>query len=384
VSNVILVLGIVAILLIVTRSDSPEQPLDEPGLAEYQKEAETTKETTPVTTDLVLNAFEFTDSNDSIQRRRQSINEFKKAMSLEPPFLGDHTQGYAYAKLGQYDKAIELCRQTLQSNPAYSESRYTLAWIYTKLLRYDDAISVCLESIKIDTSYLNSKYLLAWLYSNQGKYEQALEIVKQAGQKAPDSPMVYYGLGRIYGIQKRHQDAIEAYQQALKLKPDYAPVYLYYGISFLVLEKYQQALDNFNQAVFYDPYYEYAHILAGLTNFHLQRYDAAANALQKAVDHRPASAQKPPQISQTSFTPDYSKIHYFLGLAYIKTGQNVQAHFQFEQAVKIKPDFSQAYYTLVLTHLLLDNKEQALQIYKTLENLDKQLADKLTPLLNNE
>jgi tetratricopeptide (TPR) repeat protein len=383
-SNLILIILVIVLLLIKNRSDSIETlPLDQPEEKQYHIESDTIQKTTQVTTDTILNAFDFTDSNDAIQRRRQSLEEFKQAMSLDPPFLGAHTQGYTYAKLGQFNKGIEMCQQNLKGNPGYTEARYTLAWIYTKLRRFNDAITVCQESLKLDPSYLNSKYLLAWLYANQGQFDNALETVKQIKQKDPDSPFAYYGLGRIYSILQQHQDAIDAYKQAITLKADYAPAYLFSGISLIELQQFPQALENFNQATYFDPYYEYAFILAGFINFRLEKYQEAGDALQRAVNLHPPTAAKPQQLAQTTFTADYSKIHYYLGLAYIKTGLFVQAQFSFEEAIKIKSDFTQAHYALALTYLLLDDTEKAIEQQKTLEKIDKGLADKLTPLLNN-
>ncbi|MHC4265428.1 MAG: tetratricopeptide repeat protein [Planctomycetota bacterium] len=385
-SNLIFVAVIISILFIkMEHREIQELPTQPPAStqADYDLEVEDSSQAKQVATDTILKAFDFTDSNDAIQRRRQSLEEFKKSMSLTPPFLGANTQGYAYAKLGQFNKGIEMCQQNLKKNPGYTEARYTLAWIYTMLRRYNDAITVCQESLKLDPSYLNSKYLLAWLYANQSQFDKALETVKQIKQKDPDSPRTYYGLGRIYSILQQHQDAIDSYKQAITLKTDYAPAYFYYGISLIELQEFPQALEKFNQAVFYDPYYEYAFILAGFINFRLEKYQEAGDALQRAVNLHPPTAAKPQQLAQTTFTADYSKIHYYLGLAYIKTGLFVQAQFSFEEAIKIKSDFTQAHYALALTYLLLDDTEKAIEQQKTLEKIDKGLADKLTPLLNN-
>jgi tetratricopeptide (TPR) repeat protein len=383
-SNLVFIAAIIFLLFVKTKRRAiQELPMQPPASTEtVDLDKNDPSQTKKVIADTILNAFDFTDSNDAIQRRRQSLEEFKQALSLEPPFLGAHTQGYTYAKLGQFNKGIEMCQQNLKENPDYTESRYTLAWIYTKLRRYNDAITVCLESLRLDPSYLNSKYLLAWLYANQSQFDKALETVKQLKQKDPDSPSAYYGLGRIYSILQRHQDAIEAYKQALMLKTDYAQAYLFYGISLLELQQLPQALENFNQAVFYDRYYEYAYILVGLGNLRLQKYDEAATALQRALNLKPTDSQAPQQLAQTTFTPDYAKIHYYLGLTYIKIREIVSAQVQFEEAVKNKSGFAQAHYSLALTYLLLDNKEKAIEQQKVLEKIDKGLADKLTPLLN--
>jgi tetratricopeptide (TPR) repeat protein len=384
-SNLILIAVIIFLLSINTQHREVQnlstQPPDSAQTHDYLADNSLLQKE-QVTTETIINAFGKLDPNEDIQRSRQSLDEFKQALSLNPPFLGVHTQGYSYAQLGQFNKGIEMCQQNLQENPGYTEARYTLAWIYARLRRYNDAIITCQESIKLDPLYLNSKYLLAWLYANEGQFDNALETVKQIKQRDPDSPRAYYGLGRIYSILQRHQDAIDAYKQALLLKVDYAQVYLFYGISLLELQKLPQALDKFNQAVFYDSYYEYAYILAGLANFRLEKYDEAATALQRAVNLKPLSSEFPQQIAQTTFTPNYAKIHYFLGLSYIKTGQLVHGQLQFEEAVKNKSDYAQAYYSLALSYLLLDNKEKAIQQQKILERLDKELADKLTPLLN--
>jgi tetratricopeptide (TPR) repeat protein len=49
----------------------------------------------------------------------------------------------------------------------------------------------------------------------------------------------------------------------------------------------------------------------------------------------------------------------------------------FKQAIKIKPDFAKAYFNLGITYVVLGDKDSALDQYKILEKIDKDLANKL-------
>jgi tetratricopeptide (TPR) repeat protein len=54
----------------------------------------------------------------------------------------------------------------------------------------------------------------------------------------------------------------------------------------------------------------------------------------------------------------------------------------YKEAIRIKPDFAEAHYNLGLTYLILGDKGSALDEYRILKDLDKDLANKLFTLID--
>jgi tetratricopeptide (TPR) repeat protein len=73
---------------------------------------------------------------------------------------------------------------------------------------------------------------------------------------------------------------------------------------------------------------------------------------------------------------DYSG-HYGLGQAYAKQGRYEEALAQFSEALTIKPEFAYAYVDRGMSYAALGQKEKAYEDVKTLDGLNKDLADEL-------
>lgn len=71
---------------------------------------------------------------------------------------------------------------------------------------------------------------------------------------------------------------------------------------------------------------------------------------------------------------DLSSLHH----GYFYFTEAIEAY---KQAICIKPDDAEAHYYLGLTYLLLEDRGSALQEYRILKDLDKDLANKLFNLI---
>ena len=75
--------------------------------------------------------------------------------------------------------------------------------------------------------------------------------------------------------------------------------------------------------------------------------------------------------------PQFAEAQYRLGVSYAKLRLNRLAIRELGEAVRIKPDFTEAYLILGLVYLSAGDKDTALEQYKILKNLDKDLAEEL-------
>ena len=70
-----------------------------------------------------------------------------------------------------------------------------------------------------------------------------------------------------------------------------------------------------------------------------------------------------------------------LGEAYEALEKHDESVAAFRQAVVFKPDFGKAYYNLGKALLARGDRDEAIQQYVTLQNLDENLAEKLYNLI---
>jgi tetratricopeptide (TPR) repeat protein len=76
------------------------------------------------------------------------------------------------------------------------------------------------------------------------------------------------------------------------------------------------------------------------------------------------------------------ELHYFLGYAYDQVKSYEESIKSYQQAIRIDPAYTEAYFQLGVTYLHSGDLESAKEEYNTLQNLDQELADKLYELIN--
>ena len=125
------------------------------------------------------------------------------------------------------------------------------------------------------------------------------------------------------------------------------------------------SIDAYKQAIRINPDDAEAHYNLGNAYQGLSHYEGAVGALKQAI----------------RINPDYANAHFLLGLVYTKLGRYKEAVEALKQALRIYPDDSEARYWLGVAYLQLENKGNAIDQYKILKTLDKELANKLFNLI---
>ena len=81
--------------------------------------------------------------------------------------------------------------------------------------------------------------------------------------------------------------------------------------------------------------------------------------------------------------PDDAEAYYTLAVTYDSAGRSEEAIAAYKEAIRIKPDFPPAHFLLGNSYVIDGNKESALQVHKVLCKLDVDLADTLFDSIHN-
>jgi adenylate cyclase len=112
-----------------------------------------------------------------------AIKLLKRAFRLNPipqSYFYSHL-GIAYQNNGQYEKAIEMCKKALSSNPDMLSAYLTLATSYTLLNRTEDARKAVEETLRIQPDFSLEYYAKAVPYKNQEKLDKSINALRKAG-----------------------------------------------------------------------------------------------------------------------------------------------------------------------------------------------------------
>jgi len=317
---------------------------------------------------------------DSIKnsRRKEAVAEFKKLMQDVPPYasLGTVTYGYRLALEGEYQKAIEATQKDINRAPERVDSVYTLAWIYAKVSDYDKALQVCSDALKGGAQFSKQNYIMGWVYAKQGKYEDALKACDAALSAEPYSPGLYYAKGRIEDIFGNQDKAIEYYLKAISLKDDFYSAYVYLGFLYTELGRYDEAIKTQKEAVALDKYGAAGYLGLGLAYDEMGNYQAALPQYQNAMTlgNFGAEASTVKKPLSVSLSIDDAVIFNRIGILNIRLGAYEEALAAFNQSLKARLEFHDAYRGLIMTSLLKGDKESAFQYYEKLKQANPEMA----------
>lgn len=199
-----------------------------------------------------------------------------------------------YYQSGNYQKAIDVWTEILQSNPKDASTANNIGIAYRQLRQ-------------------------------PGK---ALEYAQKAIELSPDYAHAYYTLGLAHYDLRNFEKAKEAFEEAIRRQFNPAASHYNLGLSLYNLRNYEKAQESFLKAVElgYDPGLSYYQL--GLTKYHLGDYKGAAEEFKKSVKSNPS-------------TPG---VHYYLGLCYRELKRPYDAKKAFEKERELKTKYSKDAY----------------------------------------
>lgn len=171
---------------------------------------------------------------------------------------------------------------------------------------------------------------------SSGADEWAEKSYQRAVELEPTNPYIYYELGLIYltrsDILSRQGKETEKtnnlklasdnFKKAIDLKADYTPAHFQTGLVFVREGKIQEAINKLELIKQDAPFDATLSYQLGLLYYNTEQFDKAKAEFQKAV----------------GLNKDYSNARYFLGLLYDKEGNKQAAIEQFEQIEKLNPE----------------------------------------------
>ncbi|MBT7065413.1 MAG: tetratricopeptide repeat protein [Verrucomicrobia bacterium] len=193
--------------------------------------------------------------------------------------------------------------------------------------RLEDAIELCRKALAIDGE--NSPAIhesLADALQFAGRFEEAISHYRETLRSVPNRAETQHKWGLALDRLGRHQFAVDHYQLALLLDPSLADAHYDLGNALLKLTRHEEAATNYQRATQLKPDFADAHINRGIALYNLGRVDEAFACGKEAARLAPAHAN----------------VRFNLAMMYLDSGQAGAAVEHFEQALKHKPDYTQA------------------------------------------
>lgn len=266
--------------------------------------------------------------------------------SLEPSFRPEEIeallqQGIVRYENRDYQGAIEIFDQVLDSNPNNFLAHNARGSIYSDLQDYDQALADYTKAIELEPFFPHAYYNRGRVYSFIKKYDEALTDLQESINLAPTEfgYRANGNIGLIYHQMGEYSKAIEAFEQSISLNTDNkADIYFYRGETYTALENYDAAIANYQSAVERFANYGLAYQSLGYAQYKRGATVSALENLQQAI-----------QIS-----PNSPAAHLYLALVYTAQNELDNADSEVSQAVDLLDTLSEDEQVFMLTRVLAD------------------------------
>ena len=248
-------------------------------------------------------------------------------------------------------EAESLCYEASSLDPLDPWPYYKLGYMYTLLSRYDEARPMLVKALELEPEEDEFRWQLALVNAAQGN-EMAPSMYREVVDRDPENSAVHLRLGWLYTWLDRFDDAISEHKLAIRLDPENVDAHRGLGYAYEVGDSLSRAPHSYERARQLAPSAEYRatmHWLLGRAYWRLGDNERALAEFRSAIAIR----------------PNDSKYYMLTTDAYAGLGRSDEGLRFIEEAAGSHPDDSLFQGLLAETYLWFRRYDEALASYKT-------------------
>jgi tetratricopeptide (TPR) repeat protein len=345
-----------------------------------------------------------------------SINYFNKALEIDPLYFHVYNnKGILLCSAGQYPGAIINFEKALELQPDLVEAILNKADALKELKKFDEAL-ICIErALKIKNLAPEIWAKKGDILNNLNRNKESIQAYDQAIKLDKNFAAAFCNKGFALFAMELYEEGIAECNKALKIKKIFPEAWVNMGVCYISLKKYELALEYCEKALAVSENFIEALNSKALCLFHLKKYDEANKIYDRilkikkdfveAIENKANTLYALKEYDEALILYDsienkknYHKVLNNKGLLLNTLGHLRDKKYfdlakdSFDQAIKLKPDFTQAYWNKSLTELTLGEFEQGWKNYEyrfQLENANPQFIsiprlENLKNLINKE
>jgi tetratricopeptide (TPR) repeat protein len=268
----------------------------------------------------------------------QAVQSCRQALQIDPYLAEAHNNlGNALRGLGRLDEAILSLHQALQMQPGFAAAHNNLGTALLGLGRFDEAIASFHEALLIQPRFATAHNNLGNALRALGRADEAVACYLRAQDGKQDNAEAHNNLGNALLDLKKTAEAAASYRRAVQLNPDYAEAHSNLGNALQILGEPDEAVASCRRAIQIRSNFAAAHNNLGNALRGLKQFDEALQSYSRAL----------------AIKPDFAEAHANAGDVFLDLAQVPEAVANYRQALEIKPDYAEAHGKLgnTLLHL---------------------------------
>jgi tetratricopeptide (TPR) repeat protein len=149
----------------------------------------------------------------------------KNEIGIRPETVLYYNRGNAFAKMRQYQLAMEDYNQSIRLQPNFAPAYFNRGNIYKDMGQYQLAIENYIINIQLCPECIDAYDQLGIVHGKMGQYQSALQIFNKVLSLKPNDHTAYNGRGIVYFKLGLYEQAMENLNYAIRIKPDYTDAY---------------------------------------------------------------------------------------------------------------------------------------------------------------
>ncbi|MEO6951347.1 MAG: tetratricopeptide repeat protein [Polyangia bacterium] len=299
--------------------------------------------------------------------RARTLELVQKALEARPY---DIEARLSYGELlwegGDLDPAKAQLEQVLAAQPNNISARRTLALIYAAKGQTQDLQSELEKVAELSPDDIDIRLDLASAYQRTGALDKAIFAYEEVIRRQPKNAIAWKFVGDCYRRKGEPDKAVTAYQRVMKLSPEDPRPYFLLGAAYEESGQDVKAEAVFQEAQQFHRYLGEAWVNLGGIAYRRGDLSKAFWYLSRAVQRAPMrpkahynyalvlSAKKDRERAldelkvAADLDPEDPEIHYLSGVELLRLGRFDEAHHEFEETLKRRPDHADARHNLAL------------------------------------
>ena len=306
-----------------------------------------------------------------------SINCFNKAIEIDPLYFHAYNnKGILLCEFGKYQEAIINFKKSLELQPDLIEAILNKAGAFKELKNFDEALKCIDAALKIKNLVPEIWAKKGDILHNMKRYDEAIQVYDQAIKLNKNYAEALCNKGFTLFTIERFEESIEVCNKALEIKKIFPEAWVNIAVSYIGLKKYELALEYCEKALAVSENLIEALNSKGLCLFNLKQYEEANKIFDRILKIRKDFPEAMENKANTLHAlkeydealtlyeaigtkKDYHKVLNNKGLLLHTLGHiKDKKYFKlakdcYDQAIKIKSDFTEPHWNKSLTQLTL-------------------------------
>ncbi|MCX6166166.1 MAG: tetratricopeptide repeat protein, partial [Ignavibacteriae bacterium] len=223
---------------------------------------------------------------------QNALSDFNKSieLGLNTPIVYNN-RANTFSELKEFDNAIADYSKALELDTSYAYIFFNRAQLYEEQTKYKKAIYDYLEYLKLAKNNLDFIYYhLGICYHRLDDEISAMRCYKKSLSINPDNADANFNIANMYYEKSYYEDAIEYYNKTLNSDSNYTEIYLWRGRSYFYLKNYDKAIIDLNKYVSINPDDFTGHHQRGILYFTIKEYKKAVEDFQYCIKINPQHA----------------------------------------------------------------------------------------------